>query len=184
MFGTRRGSLLQNPQSVGLSGRGPLPRSRTPPSQSTAPGAPPSTVTDPSCPAARPAGSGVSPQSRRRPEHREPHTEAQRRPERSIQPHKGELRLVSVHAFSMDPVHTVATGVWARPRSQGKTDAWISSASRVHIAPCPSETPCEARVVRARPPISSARSLCPLRGCRVGNHASHARPCSLCPLRG
>ena len=48
------------------------------------------TVTDPSCPAARPAGSGVSPQSRRRPEHREPHTEAQRRPERSIQPHKGE----------------------------------------------------------------------------------------------
>ena len=51
MFGTRRGSLLQNPQSVGLSGRGPLPRSRTPPSQSTAPGAPPSPT-----PPARPPG--------------------------------------------------------------------------------------------------------------------------------
>ena len=55
MFGTRRGSLLQNPQSVGLSGRGPLPRSRTPPSQSTAPGAPPS----PTSPARPPGPRGV-----------------------------------------------------------------------------------------------------------------------------
>ena len=184
MFGTRRGSPAEPAVSQSVGSRSSPPALTY--STVSKYGSRGSTVTDLSCPAARPAGSGVSPQSRRRPEHREPHTEAQRRPERSIQPHKGEgwFRLVSVHAFSMDPVQTVATGVWARPRSQGKTDACISSAYRVHIAPCPSETPCEARVVRARPPISSARSLCPLRGCRVGNHASHARPCSLCPLRG